>query len=52
MVEFSKAAVESESQDHYNQKEEESCKEDGTMHILITRTVQITVVSKHEVVDT
>ena len=51
-MEFSKAAVESKSQDHYNQKEEESCEEDGTVHVLITRTVQITVVCKHEVVDT
>jgi hypothetical protein len=52
MVEFSKAAVESKSQDHNNQKEEESSEEDGAVHILITRTVQITVVRKHEVVDT
>ena len=51
-MEFSKAAVESEPQDHNYQKEEESSEEDGAVHVLITRTVKITVVRKHEVVDT
>jgi len=51
-VKFSETAVQSKSQDHYNQEEEQSCKVDGTVHILITRTVQITIIRKHEVVDT
>jgi hypothetical protein len=52
MMKLPETAVQSKSQDHNYQEEEQSCKVDGTMHVLITRTVQITIIRKHEIVDT